>query len=101
MNYKYRTISIEVEAFQMTAARRTDHSDWPPWMHGAWNMDRGEPGSLFPTVPGEGGTGNLSIATLSGEFNLVEFGHWIVCRQGLLYSCSPAVFTLGYEVDPS
>lgn len=73
---KFRKKPDEIEAFQMTEERRKDNHDWPFWLHQAWNVPRGAPGSLYPTEPGTG-SGTLSIATLKGE-RCVPFGDWII-----------------------
>mgnify|MGYP001613386811 CR=1 FL=1 len=42
VNYKYRKLPVVIEAFQMTLARRSDNSEWPNWLHEAWNREPGE-----------------------------------------------------------
>ena len=46
MNYEYTTKPIILEAFQMTKERRWDNSEWPNWLHQAWNMDSSKYGSV-------------------------------------------------------
>lgn len=80
----------------MTPERRTNNSDWPVWMHRAWELDRETPGSLYPT---EEGTmkGTLSIGTLEGE-HLVSWGDWIIRGVvGELYPIKPDIFESTYE----
>lgn len=98
---KFRKKPVVIEAFQMTLERRISNSEWPNWMHKAWQLDRKVPGSLYPTEPviGYAGTryGTLSIGTLEGE-HLVSFGDWII--QGVkreLYPCKPDIFEQTYE----
>jgi hypothetical protein len=76
MQHKYRKLPVETEALQMTVDRRLDNSEWPDWMHEAWNLDIGEPGALYATEQGTG-DGTLSIGTLEGE-HLVSWGDWII-----------------------
>lgn len=95
MQLKYRKKPVVVEAFQMTPERRIDNRDWPSWLNEAWNLGRGECGSLYPTVEGAGG-GTVSIATLEGE-HLVSFGDWIIRGiKGELYPCKPDIFDATY-----
>ena len=84
---KYGTI----EAFKMTKERRADNSDWPYWMHLAWNTKRDTPGSLQPTIINTG-DGTLSIVTLEGV-HLVSWGDYIVKGvKGEIYPCKPNIF---------
>ena len=96
MNTKFRKKPVVIEAFQMTKERRADNSEWPMWLHMAWQMDRGVPGSVYPTVEGTG-DGTLSIGTLEGQ-HLVSWGDWIIQGvAGELYPCKPAIFEATYE----
>lgn len=93
---RFRKKPVVIEAFQMTKQRRIDNSDWPSWLHEAWNGERGQPGSVYPTIPGDG-EGTLSIGTLEGE-HCVSFGDWIIRGvQGELYPCKPEIFEATYE----
>jgi len=38
---------VIVEAFQMTRERRLDNSEWPTWLHKAWQKSITEVGALF------------------------------------------------------
>lgn len=83
---KYRKKPVVIEAFQLTKETRLSNEHWPQWMHLAWNTERGETGSVHPTIEGTG-DGTLSINTLSGE-RLVDFGDYIIRgEQGELYLC--------------
>lgn len=93
---KYRKKPVVIEAFQMTQDRRLDNSQWPEWLHKAWNEGRGEPGSLFPVEEGTG-YGVLAIGTLEGNLN-VSWGDWIIQGvQGEIYPCKPDIFEATYE----
>lgn len=92
---KFRKLPVEIEAFQMTREARADNSDWPEWLHDAWQLERGTEGSLYPTEEGTGG-GTLSIGTLEGE--QVSWGDWIIQGvAGELYPCKPDIFGATYE----
>ena len=87
---------VVIEAFQMTEERRASNTDWPEWMHQAWQLDREAPGSLYPTEAGTG-DGTLSIGTLEGQ-HLVSWGDWIIQGvKGELYPCKPDIFEATYE----
>lgn len=98
MNTKFRKKPVVIEAFQMTKERCADLADWPDWLLEAWMLDRGTPGSLYPTKAGMG-DGTVSIGTLEGQL-LVSFGDWIIKGvKGELYPCKPDIFEATYEVD--
>lgn len=96
MNTKFRKKPVIIEAFQMTEVRRIDNSEWPVWLHQAWQLERETKGSVYPTEEGTG-SGTVSIGTLEGQ-HLVSFDDWII--RGVkdeLYPCKPDVFDLTYE----
>ena len=95
---KFRKKPVVIEAFQMTPERRVSNVDWPNWMHIAWQLERNEPGSLYPTVAGTG-DGTLSIKTLEGQ-HLVSWDDWIIQGvQGELYPCKPDIFEATYDPE--
>lgn len=90
---KYRKKPVVVEAFQMTKEHFNDNSNWPEWLHRAWNLGRYEPGAFYPDL---GDT--LKIHTLEGH-HVVGVGDWIV--KGIkdeLYPVKPDIFELTYEM---
>lgn len=92
---KYRKRPIEVEAFQMTEARRSDNSEWPEWLHQAWNMDGGE-GALFINED-DPDRHRLALGTLEGVY-LIQWDDWIIQGiKGELYPCKPDIFEMTYE----
>jgi len=95
---KFKKKPVEVEAFQMTEARRQDNSEWPEWLHRAWNKEQGEPGAVFPRhAPFSDGTDELVIHTTEG-IHLVSWNDWIIQGiKGELYPCKPDVFAATYE----
>lgn len=94
---KYRKKPVVIEAFQMTEARRMDNSEWPSWLHEAWNGNRDEQGTLqradmTVTLPDP-----LEIVTLEGN-HLVSWDDWIIKGvKGELYPCKPDIFEATYE----
>jgi len=92
--------SEAVEAFQMTRERRYDNSEWPTWLHKAWQKEPHEPGCLFCIdEKGNPGSGErLRITTLGWGVNEVAFNDYIVrSANGELHSCKPDVFEQMYE----
>ena len=59
---KYRKKET-IEAFRMTKERRWDRSEWPEWLHTAWNRgpdDNGLwPDRDMPNAPGHESASNL------------------------------------------
>jgi len=94
---KFRKKSVVVEAFQMTKERRRDNSEWPNWLHEAWQA-RGWPRSVgCEDYPKSDGTDRLVIFTLEGVMT-VEWGDWIIRGvKGELYPCKPDIFEATYE----
>lgn len=92
---KYRKKPVVIEAFQMTEARRWDNSEWPNWLHLAWNNKFGEMGALWcdPEPPHT----YLHITTLEGNMN-VMWGDWIIQGvKGEIYPCKPDIFEATYD----
>ena len=96
MNLRFRKKPVVIEAFQMTAVRRWDNSDWPEWLNRAWQLEHGTPGALYPIVAGTG-DGALAIGTLEGP-HLVSWDDWIIRGvKGEIYPCKPDIFAATYE----
>ncbi len=94
MNYKYTKRPITIEAFQMTRERRFNNTEWPEWLHDAWNMDGGE-GSLNIDLDDPTGE-SLYIGTLEGVYRII-WDDWIIKGViGELYACKPDVFEVSY-----
>jgi hypothetical protein len=96
---KFRKKPVVIEAFQMTKECRWDNSEWPRWLHEAWNKESNESGCLFcindQAHPGPGE--QLCIRTLEG-IHQVSFDDWIIQGvQGELYPCKPDIFEQTYE----
>lgn len=94
MNYRFRKLPVVIEAFKMTEERRWDNSEWPEWMHRAWNMDCDDEGALFCR---EIDKTPLYIRTLEGV-QLVGWDDWIIQGvEGEIYPCKPDIFMATYE----
>ena len=92
---KYRKKPVIVEAFQMTEKRRWDNSEWPSWLHRAWNKDWDERGALLIRPYQKE---KLCINTLEGHLN-IEWNDWIIRGvKGELYPCKPDIFDATYEL---
>jgi hypothetical protein len=98
MNHQYRKLPVVIEAFQMTEARRLDNSEWPNWLHQAWQKSSTENGAVFPKdYPNSDGRDLLLIMTLEGV-HLVNWDDWIIQGvHGELYPCKPEIFAATYE----
>lgn len=93
---KFRKKPVVIEAFQMTEARRNDNSDWPEWLHRAWQLSEPEPGALCINE-GDLKRQRLFIVTLEGRLH-VEWNDWIIQGvKGELYPCKPDIFDATYE----
>lgn len=92
---RYRKKPVVIEAFQMTEEQRWDNSEWPEWLHLAWNKHPGDAGAFYSDVA----TGEyIFICTLEGDHK-VSYGDWIIQGvQGELYPCKPDIFDATYEV---
>jgi hypothetical protein len=92
---KYRKKPVVIEAFQMTREHRADNSEWPNWLHKAWNKDGG-PGALLIDAD-DPARDRLVIFTLEGVHR-VEWDDFIIQGvQGELYPCKPDIFGATYE----
>jgi len=88
---KFRKKPVVIEAFQMTKERRWDNSEWPEWLHEAWDTE--DEGSLYCVD----GSDQLLIDTLEGALK-VSWGDWIIRGvHGELYPCKPDIFEETYE----
>ena len=94
---KYRKKPVVIEAFQMTKERRMDNSEWPTWLHLAWNAGRHELGALQRVSMTAPMPDDLEIVTLEGR-HLVGWGDYIIQGvKGELYPCKPDIFHMTYE----
>jgi hypothetical protein len=98
LKMRYRKKPIVIEAFQMTKERRQDNSEWPNWLHEAWQMEHHSIGALYASdYPNSDGTDMLRIRTLEGD-QLVSWNDYIIQGvQGEIYPCKPDIFEQTYE----
>ena len=101
MPNKYRKKPVIIEAFQMTEGRRWDNSEWPDWLHMAWQRDRGEnsmwPDPDCPPHPDHKSASELVCGTLEGVHR-ITFGDFIIRGvHGEIYPCKPDIFMETYE----
>lgn len=99
--HKYRKKPVVIEAFQMTRERRWDNSEWPAWLHQAWNAQPGE-GAVWidpdaPIAEGQQSAAELVCGTLEGVHR-IDWNDWIIQGiKGELYPCKPDIFEESYE----
>ncbi len=96
---KYRKKPVVIEAFQMTKARRLNNSEWPNWLHEAWQKEYWEVGSVSPEdLPNSDGTDKLIICSPGGFVKRLDWDDWIIQGvEGELYPCHPDLFQKTYE----
>lgn len=92
---KYRKRPVVIEAFQMTKERRWDNSEWPHWLHEAWQKDPSE-GAVW-IDPDDPGRNNLVCGTLEGVYKIDQGDFIIQGVKGEIYPCKPDIFNLTYE----
>lgn len=94
---KYRKKPTIIEAFQMTKEARMDNSNWPNWMHEAWQKGADEEGSLTRADFDAEMPDELCIVTLEGKMH-VSWGDYIIQgTKGELYPCKPDIFEALHE----
>ena len=98
---KFRKKPVVIEAFQMTKARRWDNSEWPQWLHNAWNEPPGEAGLWIdpdaPMAEDRGCAAELVCGTLEGVHR-IGWNDWIIQGvKGEIYPCKPDIFDETYE----
>ena len=92
---KYRKKPVVIEAFQMTKARRRDNSEWPNWLHKAWQMDFSE--GALGIDQDDPNRELLVLGTLEGVHR-VTWDDWIIQGvKGELYPCKPDIFEATYD----
>lgn len=91
---KFRKKPVVIEAFQMTQERRNDNSEWPNWLHRAWNIE-GE-GALFIDSD-DPERQQLCIGTLEGVHRVL-WNDWIIQGvKGELYPIKDDIFRQTYD----
>ena len=90
----YKKRANIVSAFQMDGERRWDNSEWPQWLHEAWNKESYELGALYCPR----GANWLYLHTINGVL-LVSWGDYIIKdKYGELSLCGQEKFDDTYEV---
>jgi len=94
---KFRKRPVVIEAFQMTLERRWDNSEWPNWLHKAWQKEPLGVGALW-IDDRDPKREKLLVGTLDG-ITRIDFDDFI-CRgvDGELYPCKPDIFEKTYEL---
>ena len=96
--FRKKPTEVVIEAFQMTKERRQDNSEWPEWLHRAWNLEHPQEGAVWcKDYPNSDGTDQLCIGTLEGVY-IVSWGDFII--QGIkdeIYACREDIFLETYE----
>jgi hypothetical protein len=95
MNYDYVKNPVVVQAFQMTEARGEDNSEWPEWLHSAWNKEHTEEGALYRSFTPRDRT--LYIHTLEGVHRVSWDDYIIRGISGEIYPCKPDIFLRSYS----
>ena len=100
---KFRKKPVVIEAFQMTKKSRWNNSDWPNWLHEAWNKEPGEGAVWIKTAEPVSDcmktpSSDLVCGTLEGVHR-IDWNDFII--QGIkkeLYPCKPDIFEKTYEL---
>jgi len=93
---RYRKKPVVIEAFQMTKERRWNNSDWPNWLHQAWQKEPSEEAMWIDDRDPK--REKLLVGTLEGVHK-IDWGDWIIQGiQGELYPCKPDIFEKTYEL---
>ena len=91
---------MTVKAFKMTEARRYDNSEWPFWLHQAWQLAVTDPGCLYCSLNYGDPLGSIVLNTRKAFPELVKWGDYIVCGEnGELALCAAETFEASYECD--
>lgn len=98
---KYIKRPVVVDVFQMTLERRWGNSEWPRWLHEAWNGDVGQEGSMWPNpdVPPDQrhtSASELIVGTLQGPLSLDWDDYIIHHEEGGLDLQGREVFESNY-----
>lgn len=73
----YVSKPFSIRAFQLTRKSRADNSDWPEFMHKAWNRPFNKPNAVCPEdYPLSDGTDSFMVHTTTG-IRYVDFGDYI------------------------
>ena len=96
---KFRKKPVVIEAFQMTKERREDNSEWPVWLHDAWNKDWSE------SMRGRA-EGRLRIRPQASDRHVTGCASRRLGRldhprrEGRTLPCKPDIFEATYDREP-
>lgn len=93
MKYTNSNGTVTIEAFQITQTTREDNSEWPEWLHKAWDKPIMKKGSLYPVhYPNSDGKDPLKLRGVGGP-TILNWGDYIVkTPEGNLYKVDPKSF---------
>lgn len=89
---KFRKKPVVIEAFHLTEETRKSNSNWPDWMHKAWQKEVTEEGCVSA-----GNGSRLLIHTKVGVMQASVGDYIIQGVSGELYPCKPDIFEKTYE----
>jgi hypothetical protein len=78
MDHRFIVRPRLVQAFQLTDETRADNSNWPQWLHDAWNKGKGSVGAVWPND--QAGSNDLMLNTGAGSY-VWPVGDWIICHR--------------------
>ena len=98
---KYRKKPVVIEAMQLTMKTRWDNSNWPNWLHVAWQKEHGE-GAVWPNPdkphnPKYRSANELVVGTLEGVHCISMNDYIIQGIKGEIYACKSDIFEATYE----
>ena len=88
---RYRKKPVVIEAFQITQDTLASNTDWPEWLHAAYQKPQGHKGALWHCSRG------LRCGTLEGAHDVSLNDYIIQGIKGEIYPCKPDIFALTYE----
>jgi len=97
--YRRKVFLRAVDAFQMTKERQLSKTEWPEWLHAAWNGRVEMIDSMFSHPDGAkvGEMPDFFVNTQKG-LRHVEHGDWIVRDENWhLVHCEEFIFEAAYE----
>ena len=97
---RYKKKPVIIEAFQFTADSRTNNSQWPDWLHSAWQKEPSQEGAVF-LIKNENenrdGGGAYFCKTLEGIHKIALNDYIIRGIKGEIYPCKTDIFKMTYD----
>ena len=94
---RYKKKPVIIEAFQFTEDSRINNSQWPDWLHLAWQKEPSQEGAVFIVNKDEDGEGGYFCRTLEGIQNITLNDYIIRGVKGEIYPCKPDIFKMTYD----